>query len=279
MHLRVLTLLTLLAAVLTTAARADLEVKLARYGNTSSYRDVRDVLTAFLRNNTLSFPVNARSMGGDPTPAGTDFLYIEYRAGGRDFNDTVPDGKVFTFRGVPNVQPVRPFLNLSFLQPPTPLAVPLLIINRSKTNARIYGVDRFGQWVWTADLASGLTLALHAQVGQEWIATDESNRVVSRQRITRGDNALWVNEPGERAPASGYRGGQTQVRFENGRYFSLYLYSLDPQGRWTWIATLAPGSEYTAATEIGELWIATDTSNRVVRQVTVAPGMYRVKVN
>jgi hypothetical protein len=76
MNLRVLPTLTLLVALVSSTALADLEIKTARYGNTNSYRDVRDVLTAYLRNNTLSFPVNARSMGGDPTPGPADFLYI-----------------------------------------------------------------------------------------------------------------------------------------------------------------------------------------------------------
>jgi hypothetical protein len=279
MNLRVLPICLLVAVVFAATAWADLEIKLARYGNTTSYRDVSEVVTAYLRNNTLSFPVNARSMGGDPTPNGADFLYIEYRTGGRDYQDSIPAGKVFTFRGVADVMPVRSFLNLPFLSPSTPLAVPLLLINRSGLNARVYCIDRFGQWVWVADMTKGLTLTLKAQVGQEFIATDESNHVLAHARVSRGDNTLWVNEPGTRAEGTGYRGDEAWVRFENTHFSSLYLYNLDSLGRWNWMATLAPGGGYSASTEVGPLWIATDTSNHVVRQVTVAPGLSHVKLN
>jgi hypothetical protein len=201
------------------------------------------------------------------------------RAGRRDYTDTVPEGGVFTFRGLANVEPARPFLNLPFLRPATPLAVPLLIINRSGSNVRIYSIDRFGQWVWVADLIKDLTITLNAQVGQEWVAADDSNHLLARERISRGDNTLWVNEPGVKSPVGSYRGGEAWVRFENSHYSSLYLYNLDSLGRWNWMATIEPGGGYSASTEIGQLWIATDTSNHVVRQLTVAPGLSRVKLN
>ena len=279
MNLRVLPIFLLVAVLLAAPAFADLEIKTARYGTTSSYRDVRDVLTAFLRNNTLSFPVNARSMGGDPTPRERDSLYIEYRAGGRDYTETVAEGGIFTFHGLGNVEPARPFLNLPFLHPPTPLAVPLLIINRSSLDVVIYSIDRYGTWVWVADMNKDQTITLSAQVGQEWIAADSANHILARQKIARVNNTLWVNEPGTRTPVSGYRGEEAWVRFENAHYSSLYLYNLDSQGRWNWMATIEPGGGYSASTSIGELWIATDTSNRVIRQVTVAPGLSHVKIN
>lgn len=279
MNLRALPLLTLLLVCFTTAALADLEIRKARYGTTSAYRDLRGVVSAYVRNNTLSFPINARSMGGDPTPGERDFFFIVYAVNGREYTDTVPEGGVFTFQGLANVQPVRPLLNLPFLRPPTPVTAPLLIINRSGLTIRIYSVDRFGQWVWAANMIKGQSITLSGQVGQEWIAADYSNRILSRERISRGDNTLWVSDAGEQPPVGGYRGGEAWVRFENTHYRALYLYNLDSLGRWNWMATLEPGSGYSASTQIGESWIATDTANHVIRQITVGPGLSRVKLN
>ncbi|MGB8166239.1 MAG: hypothetical protein WCF18_02030, partial [Chthoniobacteraceae bacterium] len=153
-----------------------------------------------------------------------------------------------------------------------------LIINRSNANAQLYCVDRYGQWIWVADSLSGQTLSVSAQVGQEWIAADAAQRTLGRTRVSRGDNTLWVNEPGAPATVSAYRGAEASVRFENTHYASLYLYNLDARGRWTWMATIEPGGSYGASTAIGESWVATDTSNHVVRQVTVAPGVSVVKL-
>ncbi|MGB8167480.1 MAG: hypothetical protein WCF18_08305, partial [Chthoniobacteraceae bacterium] len=108
MNSRALPPLILMLLGVANSAFGDLEIKKARYGNTSSYRDVSDVIAAYQRNNTLSFPVNARSMGGDPSPHAADFLFIVYRVGKREFTDTVAEGSVFTFQGVPNVTPARP---------------------------------------------------------------------------------------------------------------------------------------------------------------------------
>jgi hypothetical protein len=212
MNLRALSLLVLLLLGSAGAVFADLEIKKARYGNTSNHRDVSDVITAYLRHNTLSFPVNARSMGGDPSPRAADFLFIVYRVGSREFTDTVPEGKTFTFQGVPNVMPPRPMLNLPFLPPATPTAAPLLVINRSGAAVQLYCVDRYGQWVWVGDMVKDQTLTMRAQVGQEWIATDPAQRTLARARMTHADNTLWVNEPGVRAPVAGFRGAEAWVR-------------------------------------------------------------------
>ncbi len=279
MNLRVISLVALLLTCLTTAALADLEIKKARYGSTSSYRDMRGVVTAYVRNNTLSFPINARSMGGDPTSRERDSFYIVYEVNGREYTETVPEGGIFTFQGLANVRPVRPLLNLPFLRPSTPVAAPLLIINRSGLSVRVYSVDRFGQWVWTANMIKGQSITLNGQLGQEWIAADHSNNILARERISRGDNTLWINEPGERVPVGGYRGGEAWVRFENAHFRPLFLYNLDSLGRWNWMATLEPGSGYSASTQVGETWIATDTTNHVVRQLTVGPGLSRVNLN
>ena len=218
-------------------------------------------------------------MGGDPTPGERDYFFIVYTVRGREYTDTVPEGGIFTFQGLTNVQPVRPLLNLPFLRPATPITAPLLIVNRSGGEIRIYSVDRFGQWVWVANLIKGQTITLNGQVGQEWIAADYTNQILARDRISRGENTLWINEPAERPPVEGYPGGEAWVRFENSHYRALYLYNLDPLGRWNWMATLEPGSGYSASTEVGQTWIATDTTNHVVRQLTVGPGMSRVKLN
>jgi hypothetical protein len=189
MPLRVIVFI-LLAAFFTGTALADLEIKTARYGNTTSYRDVSGVVTAFARSNTLSFPVNTRSMRVNPSPHGVNFLYIEYRVGQQDYDDTVRQGDIFTFRGLPAVEPVRALL---FLNPPTPQAVPLQIVNHSHHNICIFSVDRFGQWVWLTKMPGGLTLALDGLLGEEWIATDPLYRVIARQHLTHGDNIFVVN--------------------------------------------------------------------------------------
>lgn len=279
MNLRTPHLLALLALCLPAVARADLEIVSARYGTDSAYRDVRGVLEAYLRSNTLSFPVNARSMGGDPTPRELDSLAITYRVNARTFTDTVREGAIFTFQGVPNVTPVRPPLNLPFLRPLSPVTAPLVIINRSGMNSRLYCVDRFGSWTWGADIQNGQTLSLTGKAGEEWIAMDEGQRVLARQRLGRGDNQLWINEPGQTAPTAAVRGEEAWVRFENTGYRPLYLYNLDPVGRWNWMATIEPGGGYSASTHVGETWIATDTGNRIVRQTVVGPGMAHVKLN
>jgi hypothetical protein len=269
----------LLFVCLATQAFADLEIKKARYGNTTAYREVSDILVAYLRNNTLSFPVNARSMGGNPTRGMTDFLFVVYSVNGREYTDTVPEGGIFTFKGLTNVQPVRPPLNLPFLRPSTPLTAPLTVVNRSNSNLRIYSVDRYGRWVWSADMFRGQTLSFNGQVGQEWIAADYTNRAFARQRISRGDNVMMVSEPDTAPPPGGYRGDAARVRFENNGFRSLYLYQVDGRGSWDWMATLEPGGGYSALGRVGEVWIATDTANRIVRQVTVGLGMSRVPLN
>jgi hypothetical protein len=206
MNLRVLPLVALLFTALTSSAMADLEIKKARYGNTTSYRDVRGILTAYLRNNTLSFPVNARSMGGDPTPGGMDFLFAVYAVDGREFTDTVPQGKVFTFKGLADVRPVRPPMNLPFLNPISPVTAPLLVINRTPSRLRIYNVDRYQQWVWTADIERGQTLSFRARVGETWIVADPANHVLGQERIRRGDNRLMAEPPAPPEPSYGQGG-------------------------------------------------------------------------
>ncbi|HYR57427.1 MAG TPA: hypothetical protein VEO95_02310, partial [Chthoniobacteraceae bacterium] len=168
--------------------------------------------------------------------------------------------------------------NLPFLRPAAPETAPLVVVNRGALSVHIYAVDRFGRWVWAANMSKGQTITLSGQLGQEWIAADDSNRVLARDRIARGDNVMWVNEAGERAPMGGFRGEEAWVRFENTSYRPLYLYNLDSLGRWNWMATLEPGGGYSASTRVGETWIATDTANHVVRQTTVGPGMARVKL-
>lgn len=274
---RVLPLLLLL--ILAGSARADLQIKKAFYGNSSSYRDVSAIVTAYLRHNTLSFPVNARSMGVDPTPRSGDFLVIDYRAGRQEFTDTVAEGKVFTFQGVANVERARSMWNLPFLPPATPQAAPLLVVNRTSENIHLYSVDRFGRWVWVGDMLKGQTLAMSACVGQEWIATDRGGRVLIRERVANKGNTLSVDELDVNAPRNSFRGEETRVYFENAHYRPRYLYNLDPQGRWSWMATLEPSGTYTAATAIGETWIATDTANHVVRQITITPALGKVKLH
>ena len=77
----------------------------------------------------------------------------------------------------------------------------------------------------------------------------------------------------------GDHGEEAWVRFENTRARPLYLYNLDSQGRWNWMATIEPGGNFSASTQVGQLWIATDTANQVVRQITAEPGSSSVKLN
>lgn len=276
-----LSLFTLALLAFATSAWADLEIKKARYGNVSSYRDVRGILEAYVRNSTLSFPVNARSMGGDPSRGQTDYLYVVYEVDGREFTDTVQQGRVFTFRGLSQVEPARPPMNLPFLRPISPVPVPLTVVNRTGLSIQIYSIDRFGQWVWAANMIKGQTIGLSAKVGQEWVAADFSGHELGRDRMSRDENIFVVDEPGARSGRAGYHtdADDAWMRFENASGRALYLYNLDPLGRWNWMATLEPGSGYSASTHVGETWIATDTANRVVRQLNAGPGQSRVRLN
>ena len=193
MTFRIRCLLAMLLICAAGPAFAGLEIKKALYGSETAYRDVRGILAAYARNKTLSFPVNARSMGGDPTRRQRDFLVVEYRANGRDFSDTVPEGTTFTFQGLPNVLRAKGFL--PFLPPPAPRATQLLIINRTNVPIRVYNIDRFGSWVWTADVLKGQTITLHGRVGEEWIAADIGARILSRARLSRADNTFAVDPP------------------------------------------------------------------------------------
>ena len=84
---------------------------------------------------------------------------------------------------------------------------------------------------------------------------------------------------GPQTITDGYRGEEAWVRFENTRARPLYLYNLDAQGRWNWMATIEAGGKYSAPTQVGQSWIATDTANQVVRQITAEPGSSSVKLN
>jgi|GEM_PF-3924430 len=271
----------LLAALFALAAPtfAGLEIKKARYGNTTAFNDVRGILEAYIRNNTLSFPVGARSLGGDPTVRAVDFLFVVYEVNGREYTDTVPEGKVFTFQGIPGLRPVQPPLNLPFLKPSAPTSAPLALVNRSGSPATAYTVDRYGRWVWAAELPHGQTVTLRSKVGEQWILADARGTVLARERISSGDNVLIAEPAG--TGRGGYRPGgeEAWLRFENTSYRPIYIYNLDQAGRWNWMATLEPGGGYSASTRVGETWIAADTGNRVLRTVTAAPGQARVKLN
>lgn len=253
---------------LLTSASAELDIRLARYGDTANYRDVRGIIEAYVRSNTLSFPVNPRSMGGDPNPRRDDYLYIEYTANGRDYKASEGDGKIFTFKGVG----VRPPINLPVLRPPAPLSSPLRVVNRSGSLVRVYAVDRYGRWSWAENVGHGSSFAAQAQVGQDWVVTDARNQVLEQYRIRTGDNTV-ILQPRFAPPGPGQL---SRVRFENTSRRSLYLYNLDRWGGWNWRANLEPYGVYEAATRPGEEWVATDRANRVIEQVRIAPGMGRV---
>jgi len=258
---------------------AGLEVTKARYGNDAAYADVRGIIDAYVRNNTLSFPVNARSMGGDPSGRAPDYFFVVYKVNGREFTDTVADGGIFTFRGIAGVVPVQPKINLPFLKPAGPVSAPLAIVNRSGRVISAYNVDRFGRWGWAADLVSGRTLSLTGRVGEEWILTDERGNALARQRLSRGENVIIAEPTGGGRGGSASSADEAWVRFENVSYRPVYLYNLDPARRWNWLATLEPGGGYSASTRVGETWIVTDPGNRVLRNMTVPPGQSRVKIN
>lgn len=261
-----------------TSALAALEIVTATYGTASEYRDIRGVLEAYVRSNTLSFPVNARSMGGKPATKARKALTITYKANGRTFQDIVADGKTFTFQGVPYVQRAKAPLGLSFLQR-SPNPTPLTIVNHSGAPARVYCVDRYQAWRWAADVANAQTIAVTALVGEQWVATDEAGRALSRVRVVEHDATFFIAPAGEENRPVSYRGEDASVRFLNAGSRPLYLYTLDNQGRWTWMALLDQGGSYLAETHVGAQWIATSTSNQTVRQTTVAPGLSEVRID
>lgn len=252
-----------------TSAFADLDIRIARYGNTSNYRDVRHIVEAYVRTNTLSFQVNPRTMGGDPNPGREDLLYMEYRANGREYKGSVGDGGMFTFQGIAGV---RPPINLPILRPPPPSASPLRVVNRSGSLVRVYSVDRYGRWSWADNLSSGTSFSAHAQVGQDWVVTDARNQVLEQHRIRTGDNTVTIH-PRFVPPGAGQ---MTRVRFENGNRRPLHLYHINRWGTWNWIASIETSGVYEATTRPGEQWVVTDRLNRIIEQVRIEPGMNRV---
>lgn len=259
----------LILAGLVNSALAGLNIKLARYGNLNNYRDVRKIVEAYVRSNTLSFPISAQTMGGNPNPGRNNFFYIEYEANGRSFQSSTDEGGIFTFQGIAGV---RPPPKLPILRPPAPSAAPLRVINRTGSDISVYAIDRYGRWAWAKDLTHGSNFTAHGQVGQDWVITDSRRQVLEQYRIRVGANTVTLHPrftpPGPGAPS--------RVRFENANRDVLYLYNVDRWGGWNWMALLEPYGVYEAATRPGEEWIATDRANGLVKQIRIAPGMSRV---
>jgi hypothetical protein len=266
--LRLFLPLLILTGLLNTAL-ADLDVKLARYGNVKNYRDVRKIVEAYVRSNTLSFPVNASTMGGNPNRSGDNFLYIEYEADGRKYKGSTDEGAIFTFQGIANV---RPPSRLPLLRPPAPSAAPLRVVNRSGGSVSIYAIDRYGQWTWANNLGNGGTFTAHGQVGQDWVITDARRQVLEQYRVRTGDNTVTLH-PRYLPPGPG---GLMRVRFENMSRTPLLLYHVDRWGGWTWMAFLEPFGVHEAATRAGEQWVATNRANTPLERVTIEPGMRRI---
>ena len=261
----------LILGSLLNSALADLEIKLARYGKEKEYRDVRKVVEAYVRSNTLSFPVSSRAMGGNPTGARDNYLYVEYNVDGRDFRGSAGDGSIFAFQGIAGV---RPPPNLPILRPPSPAAAPLRIANRSGAPVTVYSIDRYGGWAWADRIGPGDSFSTLSQVGQDWVITDARRQVLEQYRVRAGENTVTLYP--RFAPVG--LDAPMRVRFENASRGSLYLYNLDRWGSWTWMAMLEPYGVYEAATRIGEEWVATDRGNSPVKQVRIAPGMTRVSL-
>ncbi len=258
-----------LASLLNTAF-AGLDIKLARYGNTQNYRDVRKIIEAYVRSNTLSIPINPQSMGGDPNPGRPDLLYIEYEANDRTYKGSTNDGGIFTFQGIPGV---RPPSRLPIIRPAVPAASELRIVNRSGAPVTVYAVDRYGRWSWVHSLSNRDSFTTLAKVGQDWVLTDTRQQVLEQYRVRAGENTVVLNA---RYPQPGPN--PTRVRFENANRRTVSLYNLDRWGGWTWMAKLEPSGVYEAATRAGEEWVATDGSNSVIKEVTITPGMTRVSI-
>lgn len=266
--LRIILPLLVLACLLNSAL-AGLDIKLARYGDMKNYRDVRKVIEAYVRSNTLSIPIDPKSMGGDPNPGRKNFLYIEYEVNGRELKGSTSDGGVFTFQGIAGV---RPPVQLPIIRRPVPTTSQLRIVNRSGAPVTVYSIDRHGSWSWAQSVSTGDSFNARAQVGQDWVMTDTRQQVLEQYRVRSGDNTV-VLHPRYQQPGPGT---PTRVRFENGNRRVLNLYNLDRWGGWNWMARLEPSGIYGAATLPGEKWVATDTANAVVKQVTIEPGMARV---
>jgi hypothetical protein len=254
---------------LLSSALADLDVKLARYGNAKNYRDVRKIVEAYVRSNTLSFPVNANTMGGNPNRGGENFLYIEYTVDGRGYKGSTNEGGVFTFQGIANVRPPSRF---PILQPPAPSAAPLRVVNRSGGSVSIYAIDRYGQWTWAENLNNGGTFSAHGQVGQDWVITDARRQVLEQYRVRAGENTVTLY-PRYVPPGPG---GLMRVRFENMSRTPLFLYQVDQWGGWSWRGFLEPYGVHEAATRAGDQWVATNRANTPLERVTIQPGMKRV---
>jgi hypothetical protein len=259
MNLRTFFLALLFLAVSVASGEAGLKVIKARYGRDTAYADVRGSIEAYIRHNKLSFLVTNESMGADPTPGEEKYLYIVYEVDGREYKDTVTEGKVFTFRGIHGVTAERPMLG--FIPPSAPRTASVRISNQTRSTVLVYSLDRYGRWSWEGELPGGRELSTTAAVGQRWRVTSRNNEELESFTVRTSGNRFEIGPP---PPAMSYRG-------------ELYVYKLDRYNAWEWVARLATGASYTAPGRVGENWVVTDVNGRTVRQFVVTPGMSTVR--
>ncbi len=260
MRFRIFLLPLLLLFGAATSARADLEIEKAKWVGDDKERDVRDVIRAYVRYNILSFRVTADAMGGKLNRKKDDVLEIEYRVNGKKFKDSVKDGRVFTFEGVSGVIPSRPYLG--FIPQPVPTTASVRIVNQTPATVLVYGLDRYGRWVWMGDLASGRVFSDTGAVGQQWKVTDRLNQEIKSFTLRDGGTTVTLDAPA----------GPTRVRFENFNRYVLYVYKLDRWRNWEWVARLDPGATFSVNGISGETWIVIDGAGRTVRQFQVGPN-------
>lgn len=266
------------------AHAAKLEVKKARYGRDVRYKDVSDVVEAYLKFNKLSFRVTNQSMGSDPNPGQKDYLFIVYEVNGREFTDTVDEGEVFTFKGVEGVDRDRGFLGI--VPPAAPATAPLNVQNSSGRTALLYALDRHGRWIWVTEISEGKSYSTTGAIGQQWKVTNRAQETLREITIRSGRNDVQIisaGDSGRPGGGGGYRpnppvGNTIRVQFENGVYRRVYLYTASRWGAWEWQAQLETGDVFGANARVGEKWVVTDVRGRVLEEIIITPSARRINI-
>jgi hypothetical protein len=270
MILRFLSTLTA-TFILACISQAQIHVESAYYGRPGKSEEVTETIRTYVKRGQLSFRVNPISMGRNPNPGKENYFRVEYTLHGRKITGTANDGDVFVFQGA----------GLSGGQQSRGEAS-LKVVNNLGQSIRIYSVDGYGRWHWGEQLRPGGVFTTYSDIGHRWVVTSLSSaRIIYEFRARRGDNRIAIDNAavgGLDVDTRPSGGGELRLRFENNYGRSLYLYQLNRWGAWDWKAQLEPDGVYAANAEIGETWIATDRSGRVIEKIVVGRGMSQVRI-
>lgn len=182
--------------LLVSGALAQIRVVNAWYGAGKKGSDVTGRVQRFADRERLEFKVSNDNLGGDPAKGRVKSLTVNYVSRRGRFTDTVAEGDMFRFRagGRPPVvidDPYAPWLYPS--RPPVTGDAQLRFRNETGRAVNIYTVDGFGRWYWVAGISDGSRASFYSRIGQNWIATDRSGRVLGRIRARPGRSDVTLD--------------------------------------------------------------------------------------